>query len=392
MPPLVVHVIHRLDVGGLENGLVNLVNRMSPQRYRHVILCLAGFGATFRQRIARDEVEVVSLDKKPGKDVGVYARFWRQMRRLRPAVVHSRNLGTIDMQWVAAAAGVRHRVHGEHGWDASDPLGQSTRSLRIRRACRPMIHRYVPMSRDISHWLERSVYVAPTRLRQIYNGVDTETFRPLSRLPATLASESADAATARDRPLIVGTVGRLDPIKNQESLLRALRSICDNHPSLGRRVKLVIVGDGPLRGNLESASQSLGLADRVAFTGARSDTPEQFRAMDLFVLPSLNEGISNTILEAMATGLPVVAARVGGNPEVVEDGITGTLYDADAGSGLEAAVMHYLSRPDLRCRHGAAGRVRAVKTFGLDAMVQNYLDLYDELLASCSASGGTGAG
>ena len=140
MAPLIAHVIYRLDYGGLENGLVNLLNRMPREKYRHAIVCLAGFSA-FRDRIARDDVEVVSVDKRPGKDLGAYARVWRQFTRLRPAIVHTRNLGTVDLQWVALAAGVRRRVHGEHGWDASDPRGESVRALRIRRACRPAIGR-----------------------------------------------------------------------------------------------------------------------------------------------------------------------------------------------------------------------------------------------------------
>ena len=145
-PPLVVHVIHRLDFGGLENGLVNLVNCMPADRFRHAIVCLAGFEPDFRDRIQRSDVEVISLGKRPGKDLAPYARMWRVLRRLAPSVVHTRNLGTVDMQWIAAAAGVPHRVHGEHGWEASDPCGRNPKALRIRRACRPVIHLYVPMS------------------------------------------------------------------------------------------------------------------------------------------------------------------------------------------------------------------------------------------------------
>jgi hypothetical protein len=152
-PPLVAHVIHRLDFGGLENGLVNLVNRIPADRYRHAVLCLSGINQEFRRRIRRPDVEVLSLDKQPGKDPAVYLRMWRLLRRLRPRILHTRNLGTVDMQWIGLLAGVPHRVHGEHGWEASDPQGASSRSLAIRRACRPVVHRYVPMSKDIARWL-----------------------------------------------------------------------------------------------------------------------------------------------------------------------------------------------------------------------------------------------
>ncbi len=145
--PLIAHVIYRLDFGGLENGLVNLINRMPPERYRHAIVCLAGVGAEFRQRLQRASVEVVSLDKRPGKDVAVYARMWRTLRRLRPDIVHTRNLGTVDMQWVAAACGVRRRVHGEHGWEATDPRG-TNRSKPSNPQGLPACH--TPLCADVA--------------------------------------------------------------------------------------------------------------------------------------------------------------------------------------------------------------------------------------------------
>ncbi len=391
-PPLVAHVIYRLDVGGLENGVVNLVNRMPADRYRHAILCLAGYGVEFRKRLRRDDVPVISLDKQPGKDLGVYARMWRELRRLEPAIVHTRNLGTVDMQWVAWAAGIRARVHGEHGWEASDPKGLNPKSLRIRRLCRPLVQRYVPMSQDIAAWLVQHVGAEPGRIRQLYSGVDAERFAPP---PAPVAG--GDARQAGREALnpgffppdarVIGTVGRLDPVKNQASLLRALATLRREQPDLARSLRLVVAGDGPLRAALEQAAGELGVREAVWFAGARSDAPEILRALDVFVLPSLNEGISNTILEAMASGLPVVAGRTGGNPELVVEGVTGTLYDVGAPGGLERVILAYLTNPALGTAHGEAGRARVVQNFSLTAMVQRYLDLYDELLHGAPAGG-----
>ena len=385
--PLVAHVIHRLDYGGLENGLVNLINHMPAERYRHAVVCLAGFGAEFRRRIRSEEVQVVSLEKRPGKDFRAYWRMGRVLRDLRPSVVHTRNVGTVDMQWVAAAVSVRHRVHGEHGWYASDPQGRDPGNLRLRRACRPVIERYVCVSRDLARWLEHQVGVAPARIRQIYNGVDT------ARFIAGSSAASAPAGRVRDqRPLVIGTVGRLDPVKNHTALLRAFRSIVAREQTLGRNLRLAVVGEGPMRAELESLACEFGLANRVRFAGATDDVPGELCAIDIFVLPSLNEGISNTILEAMATGLPVVAARVGGNPEIVQDGVSGLLYAQDSGDGLESALLRYVMDPDLRRSHGAAARRRVVQNFSLEAMVQRYLDLYDELFSPSPTRGGRGEG
>ena len=369
--PLIAHVVYRFDYGGLENGIVNLVNRMPERSYAHAIVALAGYGEEFTSRIDRDRVQVLSIDKLPGKDLPAYGRMWRALRRLRPTIVHTRNLGTLDMQWVAAAAAVRHRVHGEHGWDAGDPRGLNPRSLRLRRACAPLVHRYVAMSRDIEHWLTRDVGIAGSRIRQIYSGVDTLKFYPRE------VSADGVAVHADHGCITVGTVGRMDPIKNQAQLLHACREILDRHPEYRSRLRLVIVGDGPSRGTLQSLAGELRLTDILSMPGARNDVAALMRGMDIFVLPSVNEGISNTILEAMATGLPVIAGCVGGNPELVVDGVTGTLSEQDR---FGATIQRYLASPELRARHGAAGRARAVERFSLDAMVQGYVELYDEVL------------
>jgi sugar transferase (PEP-CTERM/EpsH1 system associated) len=237
-----------------------------------------------------------------------------------------------------------------------------------------VVQRYVAMSRDIEQWLVRHVGAPAHQVRQLYSGVDSDRFRPDGPVP------SEYPLSAVRYPLVLGTVGRLDPIKNHSSLLQAFARILDRRPDLRPHLRLIIVGDGPERKRLTTLVDELRLGDHVWLPGARQDTPELMRAMDVFVLPSINEGISNTILEAMASGLPVVAGRVGGNPELVVQGVTGALYDAAQPDGLETAIEVYLDNPHLRQSHGAAGRARVMQDFSLDAMVNRYLALYDELL------------
>lgn len=364
-PPLIVHVIYRLDYGGLENGLINLINNMPADEFRHAIVCLAGYSG-FRHRIRRADVTVYSLEKRPGKDLRVYARLWLLLRRLQPAIVHSRNLGTVDLQWIALAAGVRARLHGEHGWDAADPQGTAGRNLLIRRLCRPSIQRYVTVSRDLAAWLTGRVGISGGRMVQICNGVDLARFNPSGDLPADLPWGRAEDQ------VVFGTVGRLDPVKNQLALLEAFAA-------LGTNARLIVVGDGPQRQALRNRAAELGVQERVWFTGARDDIPALLRAMDVFVLPSLNEGISNTVLEAMATGIPVAASAVGGNPELVEPATTGLLYSATDPHGLARVMKQYADDPALRRAHGQAARRRAVQKFGLDGMASRYRDLYRTL-------------
>jgi sugar transferase (PEP-CTERM/EpsH1 system associated) len=371
--PLVVHVVYRFDHGGLENGIVNLANHMPAERYRHAIVCLAGFNEGFCRRLARPEVPVVSIDKRPGKDPASYLRMWRVLRRLRPDIVHTRNFGTLDMQAVAIAARVRGRVHGEHGWSPADPQGLDPRKLRLRRAARRLVLRHVAMSLDIALWLERDVGVPPSQIRQIYNGVDLSRFSPEG-------PESPLLPKAADGTLTIGTVGRLDPIKNHLGLLDGFAAILERRPDFRDRLRLIIVGDGPLRSEVAARRDALGLASRVWLAGAQDDVPGIMRAMDVFVLPSRNEGISNTILEAMASGLPVVAGRVGGNPELVVEGVTGALYGDSDVEGLMGALMGYLDDPVRRRLHGEAGALRVRRHFSMGAMVESYLELYDEIM------------
>jgi glycosyltransferase involved in cell wall biosynthesis len=179
----------------------------------------------------------------------------------------------------------------------------------------------------------------------------------------------------------VGTVGRLDPVKNQRWLLESFHAILERHPELRGRLRLIIAGDGPMRVGLQQSAERLGIGSQVWLPGARSDVPELMRSLDVFVLPSLNEGISNTILEAMASARPVVAARVGGNAELVAHGATGLLYEPGDRDGLAQALARYAAEPELRARHGRAARERVLERFSLEAMVGRYADFYDELLA-----------
>jgi sugar transferase (PEP-CTERM/EpsH1 system associated) len=382
--PLIAHIVFRFDYGGLENGLVNLVNRLPADRFRHAIVALDGVGEDFRRRLQRPGVPVLSIGKRPGKDLPSYYRMWRTLRRLQPDIVHTRNLGTLDMQLAAAAAGVRRRVHGEHGWSPADPQGLDPRNLRLRRLLRSLPRGYVAMSRDIARWLEQSIGVPAARIHQLYSGVDAGRFRPEGAFPADLPWPRDPGAGAP--PVILGSVGRFDPIKNHAGLLRAFRAILERHPEWRGRLRLIIAGDGPMRGDLEALAQELGLEDSAWLPGARSDVPELMRAMDVFVLPSINEGISNTILEAMATGRPVVAGRAGGNPELVVDGLTGALYDQGDPNGLATAMEQYVQQADLRQSHGEAGRRRVIEQFSLDAMVTRYGEFYDDVLGRRSAA------
>lgn len=381
--PLVAHVIYALGTGGLENGLVNLINRCPPGRYRHAIICLTRAEA-FAGRIQVPGVEIVELHKRPGHDPLMYWRLWRALRRLRPAIVHTRNLAALETQVLGLLMPRCRRVHGEHGRDVSDLRGSNPRYRRLRRLLAPLIHRFIAVSRDLADWLVKDVGLPADKVTQIYNGVDHARF-------AAATEVSGDAASTRSLPglpadflppgaRVVGTVGRLAAVKDQLTLIRALAHILADQPDYRSHLRGILVGDGPERAALERAIAEAGLQDVIWLAGDREDIPALLARMDVFVLPSLGEGVSNTILEAMAAGLPVVATRVGGNPELVVPGETGELVPVGDASALAAALRALLDEPELAARLGAAGRERVRRNFDWPRTVAAYLQVYDEVL------------
>jgi sugar transferase (PEP-CTERM/EpsH1 system associated) len=375
--PLIVHVIYHLAVGGLENGLVNVINRMPEDRYRHAIISLNDY-TDFRNRIKNPNVEVYVLHKHPGKDLRLYGKLWRLLRRLKPDIVHTRNLSTLEAQLPALVAGVPYRIHGEHGRDIDDIDGTSRKYQLLRRLFRPMIHRYIALSLDLKRYLQEKIGVPESKISHICNGVDTGKFTPGSAQARTVLPGDFSAADK----IVIGTVGRMEAVKDQITLVHAFVRLVQEHPRGRDSLRLIMIGDGALLEPARSILEVAGLAQIAWLPGEREDVPDLLRAMDVFVLPSLAEGISNTILEAMASGLPVVATDVGGNSELVDQDTTGLLVPRGDPAALADAIRVYIDDPDLRRLHGATARKRSEDEFSLDTMVQRYQDIYDELLNS----------
>ncbi len=373
--PLVVHVMYRFDVGGLENGVVNLINRMPAEAYRHAVLALTEV-TDFRRRIARDDVEFISLAKPPGHLWWLYPRLFRLFRQLRPAIVHSRNLAALEVAVPAWAAGVPVRIHGEHGRDVGDLEGLNKTYQWLRRLYNPFVTHFIALSRDLENYLLDPVGIARRKVVQIYNGVDAERFHPADGLPII-----DGCPFRRPQHWLVGTVGRMQTVKDQTLLARAFVRALAREPALRQRLRLVMVGEGPLRAQAQEMLDAAGVADLAWLPGERHDVPDILRGLDCFVLPSLAEGISNTILEAMASGLPVIATRVGGNPELVLEGETGRLVPVGDVEALASALIDDAHAPEADRAAGQAGRWQVERRFSMDSMVAAYRGLYDELLA-----------
>ncbi len=372
--PLIAHIVYRFDTGGLENGVVNLINHMPADAFRHAIISLTEI-TDFKKRITRPDIQFIALEKPPGHLLRIYPQLYRLFRHLQPAIVHTRNLAALEATIPAWAARVPGRIHGEHGRDVGDLNGTNKKYQWARRIYSPFVKQYIALSQDLAHYLTEAIGINEKRVTQIYNGVDAIRFHPAPARQAIPGCPFTDP-----EHWIVGTVGRMQTVKDQTNLAKAFVLAMQANPSLRDRLRLIMVGEGPLRQESLAILDAAGLAELAWLPGERNDTPEIMRGLDCFVLPSLGEGISNTILEAMASGLPVIATAVGGNTELVGENVNGRLVSAADPESLAHAIVALAKAPESARSLGQTGRQLVEARYSMGAMVASYQKLYERAL------------
>jgi sugar transferase (PEP-CTERM/EpsH1 system associated) len=362
-PIKILHVLHAFSHGGLENGVVNIINR-SPEYFEHE-LCLLSRNGEFAGRLSRPVV-FHELNRREGNDFRLIFRLRELIRKRRVDIVHTRNWAAFDGVLAACLTWMPALVHGEHGRDMSDPEGMARHRNLARRVLAFRARKFVAVSQDLYQWLDRTVHIPRRKLEFIPNGVDTERFhRGLDRELRTELGIGQDE-------FVVGAISRLDPIKNHEGLVNALRML----QNAQRKVRLVIVGEGPNRQNLERTLRESNLRPEPLLLGYRPDVERLYRTFDVFVLNSHAEGMSNTLLEAMASGLPIICTSVGGNPELISHKQRGLLIEPGKDADLAAAISRYISEPDTRAAHSTSARQFAVQNFSIASMIDKYVSLY----------------
>ena len=349
----VVHVLQSFGTGGMEKGVATLV-RNASSIFEHIIICLTQSGEM--ARLLPHGTKIIELHKPKGNSIQFLRHFAKTLRKLNPDVVHTRNWAGTDGIIADRFAGVRSVVHSEHGFGSDNPAGKVARRIYLHRCLSPWVREYICVSKPLKRWLQQQVKIRKP-VTQIYNGVDTEIYHPGQGIQAR--QKLGISSTA----FVVGIVASLYPIKDHKTLIRSFNAVRQQAPMS----VLLIIGDGKERSRLEALA-----GPGVFFLGNRNDVPMLMRTLDVFVLSSVNEGISNTILEAMATGLPVVASNVGGNPELTEDDITGRLFPAGDHDTLTSIWLNYFKSPALRLRHGRQGREKVVSQFSIKSMVESY--------------------
>ena len=361
----VAHVSASLHYGGKENGVVNLVNRLDPAIFENYIFTYVRGGALAR-RVDPTRCRVVELGDKLGGDYRLYFKLAREFRRYRIHIAHTHSWATV-MEGIIGArlARVPIIIHGEHGTMKTE----TKLHIQIQRALWRTADQMLAVSNVLRENLQRQFNFPKEKIRVVANGVDLSRF--------ALARQGDDYKTRLGLPanaLVFGAIGRVVPVKAYPTLLQAAKLIFNEMPA----AHLVMVGDGPQLETLVQLAEEYQMASRVHFLGARKDVPEILRAFDVFVLSSESEGMSNTILEAMASARPVVATAVGGNPELVVDGETGLLVPPHDPSAMAAAITKLLRDTEWCRQMGWLGRRRVEEKFSLEVMVQNYANVYLE--------------
>lgn len=325
MPLNILQVVLSLRVGGLERVVVDLVNQASSD-FRLSVCCLEETGAW-----AHEVPRVVALGKRPGVDWRLFGKLARLIRSENIDVIHTHNSTAHFYGAIAGKLAGKRVLHTEHGVN----VGEEARYQRLNHIASPFTDMTVSVSKQAT-----GVPVLP-------NGIRVERFvRP---------------RTTHNRR--VGSVGRLVREKNYPLLIRAVAGIPD--------AKLVLVGDGPLRGELTGAQ----------LLGARADIPELLADFDVFVLSSSTEGMSIALLEAMAAGCPIVVTAVGGNPELIQNEVTGLVVPPDDETALRVAIERLLNDRTLAGRLGSAAQARAREQYSVEAMTRRYEELWRRLAA-----------
>lgn len=367
----IVHVVYSFSIGGLENVIVQLINRLPADQYEHIVLSLTTI-SDFKDRIERPDVQFIALDKQPGHAIPLYPKIYRLLRQLRPDVLHTCNLAALELVPLGWLARVPLRIHAEHGWDAHDPNGTNPRYVKVRKLYKPFVSHYVAVSKDLDDYLERAIGIPARRRSLIANGVDTDIFRPADNTPPAVPG----CPFQPGQHWLFGTVGRLQTVKNQPFLARAFVRLLKEHPEAAARMRLIIIGEGPLRAEVEQILRDGDASQYAWLPGARNDIPDILRMLDCFVLPSQAEGTSCTLQEAMASGLHCIATAVGGTPKLIADGQTGNLIAADDEPALVEQLHQAFTDPERSHRLGATARQTALNSFAVSGMMRDYARLF----------------
>ncbi len=361
-----IHICHVVfsfdDIGGLENGLINIVNGMDTQQFHHTICSLTQCGR-IQSRVTATNVTYIELNKKQGNDVILPFALAKIFKKQKIDIVHLRNWPTMVEGYLGAKlARIKHIIYSEHGRHFEEIAQGRYMKFRIKKYIFDHVSVLLTVSSEVKMEI-KNLYRTRQTIRVILNGVDHNRFKSVSK------NVMRKLYGFPPEQKILGTVSRLVHGKK-------LGELIDSFSTHRKDTILLIIGDGPERPSLEKLIRSKKISACVRLLGNREDIPQLLNSLDLFVLPSQSEGLSNVLIEAMACQLPVVAFDTGGNKELVEHGKGGYLVALNAMDQMMASVNALLNNTALSYTMGRHNRNKVEHKFSIETMVSSYSRLY----------------
>lgn len=366
-PIKVLHVVTSLDSGGMENGVINVANSLDSEDFEIHVACLEREGVMAPRLQSPRQIHV--LGKHGGFSVKAVLNLMRLIRRLRPHVLHSHNLGPLIYTGLASLTGTPAAIlHGEHSLLTDEEC--SPRRLRQRRILYRACRRVHTVSEGLRQQLIQMGLPAE-KIQTLLNGVDTQRFAPGDRLAARRSIDNLPGGA-----FVIGIVGRFGPFKRHAALIEAFNHIACKGPEIHL---LMVGGGGPEEEKIRAMAQASPAAQRIHFTGFRQDPRPCYHCLDLLVVPSINEGLSNAILEAMSCGVPVLANDTCGNEEIITSGSDGVIADLGTPVLMAGEIERLMARGSSLAEIGQRARQTIIKSFSIRRMVYNYGRLYREM-------------
>jgi len=372
----VLHLIGTLQVGGAEQQLVSLAPLFNPERFRIIVATMQPRD-TLAGALAGTHVECRLLNFRVRHFISGVWRLCSLLRREKVDVLHTH---MYHASWYGRIAGLCARVpvmvttdHGHDPWRKPWHIAFERFALRYTDL-------KIAVSKDVAEVLKARDHVPDEKLVVIPNGVDPERFRVVKAERDSIRAEFGFT----DDTVLIGSVGRLVEPKAYHVLIEAMVHVSKLVPP----ARLVLIGDGPLRGDLERCASDLGVSDGVLFAGARSDIPAVLAAIDIYAMSSNREGLPVSLLEAMAAGKPIVATMVGGIPEVVSDRREGLLVPSGDPEALAGAIRELACDPKLAAHLGRQASEKVAAEYSIGATVRRLEEVYCSLLDKAGAAKG----
>ena len=362
----VLHVTYDMAIGGTEQVICQLVDGLDRQQYQCEIACIEGEVGALGDRLRSDGLTIHALGREPGFDFSLVRKLRALYRSGAIDIVHCHQYTPYVYGVLAALFTGVKVVFTEHGRYFPDRYSWK------RRVVNPLLERFTARITAISvataDALARYEWFRRGAIGVVYNGIAAgqRDERRQKRVSASIDDDT----------IVYGTISRFDPVKNLPLLVEAFARVSTSD----RKTALLLVGDGEERAMIEELVQQFGIADKVIFTGYQTDTAAYMSSIDIFLLPSLSEGTSMTILEAMSMGVCCVVTDVGGNPEIVQAGQTGLVVPSGDLDALASAMNEVLRDASLRASLAQAGRARFNQHFELNQMVAQYQEIYQSLV------------